>query len=416
MTNVELPDEQITASEEKRLKTLYSYKILDTLPDKEFDNLTQLASEIAGTKVAMINLIDDERQWAKSTFGTSNQLKEMLRENSVCQYTIKSSGVTEIKNLLEDKRFSDFDYVKAEDGFRYYFGVPLIAQNNHTIGSLCVLDYQEKNLSETQIRQLKIISNQVMAHLELHKQNKELRELNEYKVKLMKMLSHDMRSPLNGIIGLSGMLKEMNISGNEEHLELLDIIEQSSTQLNQMINEVMSYAIIESDGLQLDKSETDLEKTIRDISKLYKPAARIKDIHLEFYTEHLEEPVFLDGDKFEQILGNLLSNAIKYTKPGGSVWVSLIRPEQYDTNIIELSVSDSGIGMDEEELADLFVEKKSKAVSKGTGGEKSSGIGLTIVDHFVNLFSGTIEVDSEPGKGTTFTVKIPIAEPSETPA
>jgi len=103
MTNVELPDEQITTSEEKRLKTLYSYKILDTLPDKEFDNLTQLASEIAGTKVAMINLIDDERQWAKSTFGTSDQLKEMLRENSVCQYTIKSSGVTEIKNLLEDK-------------------------------------------------------------------------------------------------------------------------------------------------------------------------------------------------------------------------------------------------------------------------------------------------------------------------
>lgn len=395
-------------SESERLSALHGYKILDTLPDKEFDNLATLAAEIAGTPISAVNLIDQDRQWTKAITGLSIEEKSITRDKSICHYTIKSDDVTEVKNLKSDPRFCDFDYVKGDNGLSYYLGIPLLSPEGHAIGSLCVLDYEEKELSEKQIQQLKIIANQVMTHLELHKQNRELKALNDYKIRLMKMLSHDMRSPLNGIIGLSGMLKEMNITDDPDHLELLEIIEQSSTQLNHMIDEVMSYTIIESDGLKLESEETDLEKTVTDISKLYQPAARIKKIDLDFYTENLEEPVVMDGDKFEQILGNLLSNAIKYTKEGGSVKLSLVRKSSGSGDTLELIVSDTGIGIKSDDLDDLVSGDNMSISEEGTSGEKSSGIGLTIVKHFVDLFSGDLDVESSVNEGSRFSVKIPL--------
>lgn len=400
MTDIKLEK----SKETERLEELRSYDILDSLREQEFDNLTRLASEIAGTQVAMINLVDEDRQWSKSIIGISEIYKEIPRETSVCQYSIKNDGVTEIKNLAKDPRTAHFDYVNKEDGQRYYFGVPLVTKNNYTIGSLCVLDQAEKSLSDTQVRQLKIIANEVMTHLELHKQNRELQKLNEYKVGLMKMLSHDMRSPLNGIIGLSSMLREQMKDDQSEHIEVINIIEQSSSQLNQMIDEVMNYSIIESGGLTLSYAHVKLDEVVENILQLYRPATRIKDIHLELYTAGLESPVWIDGDKFEQVIGNLLSNAIKYTKAGGWVKLSLIRK----SDTLELKVIDSGIGMSDEKAKNLLHAKQKFQVAKGTSGEKSSGIGFAIIKHIIGLFDGDIEIESTEGKGTMFRVTIPV--------
>lgn len=399
-------DTEINTDEEQRLEALRSYDILDSLPDEAFDNLTKLASEIAGMPIAMINLIDEDRQWTKSMVGIPKELREAPRDESVCNYTIKEPGVTEISNLGHDIRTSNLPSVKQEGGIRYYFGIPLITKSNYAIGTLCVLDYEEKILSDTQKDQLKIIAKEVMTHLELHKQNLELQKLNKYKVQLMKMLSHDMRSPLNGIIGLSSMLREQLKEEGSEHIDTIDVIEQSSSQLNQMIDEVMNYSIIESEGLTLSPGKVNLQETVENMARLYRPATRIKSIDLEFYTEGLEEPVWLDGDKFEQVLGNLLSNAIKYTRSNGRVKLSLVR----NHNILELRVSDSGIGMSEEETIDLLRNTRQHQLSKGTSGEKSTGIGFSIVKHIVDLFEGEIHIDSTEGEGTTIHVEIPASD------
>ncbi|WP_340105621.1 GAF domain-containing sensor histidine kinase [Rhodohalobacter sp. 8-1] len=397
-------DADIKSNETKRLEALRSYQILDSLPEEAFDNLTKLASEIANVPIAMINLIDENRQWTKSMVGIPEKLREAPRKETVCQYTIKEPGVTEIQNLDQDFRTSNLPSVNQEGGLRYYFGIPLVTKNKYAIGTLCVLDYEEKELSETQIDQLKIVANEVMTHLELHKQNRELQKLNEYKVQLMKMLSHDMRSPLNGIIGLSSMLREQMEDEQSKHIEIIDIIEQSSTQLNQMIDEVMNYTIIESEGLTLSPGKVNLQEIIDNILQLYRPAARIKSIDLEFYAEGLEEPVWLDGDKFEQVIGNLLSNAIKYTKSGGRVKLLLLRKN----NTLDLKVIDSGIGMSNEESRNLLQNKNRFKVSKGTSGEKSSGIGFSIIKHIIVLFDGYIEIESKEGEGTTVHVEIPV--------
>lgn len=399
-------DTKINTDEEQRLKALRSYDILDSLPDEEFDNLAQLAAEITGTPVSQINFIDKHRQWSKSSIGLDRERRERPRENSVCQYTILDLGITEIKDLRKDSRFADFEYVKKEGGLRYYLGIPLLSEGKHAIGTLCVLDYQEKRLTDNQIKQLKIIANEVMTHLELHKRNQELQRLNEYKVQLMKMLSHDMRSPLNGIIGLSSMLREQLEEEGSEHIETIDIIEQSSSQLNQMIDEVMNYSHIESGGLTLSPGKVNLQELIENTSRLYRPATRIKSIDLEFYTEGLEEPVWLDGDKFEQVLGNLLSNAIKYTQSGGWVKLSLVRKQ----DALELRVTDGGIGMSDREIKNLLQNTPNQQLSKGTSGEKSTGIGFSIVKHIIDLFDGEIHIESTPGEGSTIHIEIPAAD------
>lgn len=403
MNTTEVSHEQ----ELKRLEALREYDILDSLPEKEFDALTKLAAEICGTPVSMINLIDEHRQWSKSIVGMDENAREVPRSSSVCQYAVLDHEQLEIPDMSKDDRFSQAPYVVDDPKLRYYLGSPLITPDGYATGSLCVIDYKKRDLTAKQKSQLKIIADEVMARLELRKQNNQLKSLNEYKTKLMKMLSHDMRSPLNGIMGMASLMKEMAGDEATEESEMLDIIEQSSFQLNQMIDEIMSYTLIESDGFSINLSDVNLSRIAEGLKKLYLPAAKTKQIDLDFYTENITDEVQIDGDKFEQIFGNLLSNAIKFTKTGGKVTAVLKKVENSSKNYIELSVRDNGIGMSDEQVNSLFISK-SNSHKKGTDGEKSTGLGLSIIKYFVELHEGTIHVESEVGEGTVFTIKIPV--------
>lgn len=393
-------------AEIQRKKALGSYEIFDTNPEKEFDDLTRLASDICDTPIAKLNLILGHRQWAKSIFGDTDH--NSPRNQTVCQYTILTKKILEIEDLSKDDRFSSFAYVTHKPKLRYYLGAPLITPDGIAIGALCVLDYKPRKLSNHKKEQLQILANEVMGRLELRKQNKQLKELNEYKVDLMKMLSHDMRSPLNGIMGMANLLKEEKSPDETEEIEMLSIIEESSVQLNHMIDEIMSYTLMESEGFTLNKSNTDAKAIIEGMKRLYRPAAKSKKIDLTFEVENLDEDVSIDKNKYEQILGNLLSNAIKFTKTNGTISVSLKKEQVPDGSQLELKVSDDGIGMAKDVADKLFENMSNRHSRNGTSGEKSTGIGLTIVKYFVDLHKGHIHVESEINSGTTFTVTIQV--------
>ncbi|MEX0660825.1 MAG: GAF domain-containing sensor histidine kinase [Balneolaceae bacterium] len=392
----------------ERKKALESYDILDTHPEKEFDDLTRLAADVCNAPVSRLNLIENNRQWSKSIFGDKDAERETPRDQTVCQYTIIEKEILEVHDLSKDDRFKNFSYVKGKPFLRYYLGAPLLTPEGVAIGTLCVLDYQPRKLSDRQKEQLQILVNEVMGRLELRKQNKKLKELNEYKVELMKMLSHDMRSPLNGIMGMASLLKEVKSKEDSEEIEMLSIIEESSVQLNHMIDEIMSYTLMESEGFILNKSPVDVNALVEGIRRLYLPAAKSKKIDLTFDIKNLKDEAFLDQSKFEQVLGNLLSNAIKFTKTNGTVAVSLTKKQTHKGNKLVLKVADNGIGMDQEVSDKLFVGVNKRLNTYGTAGEKSTGIGLTIVNYFVDLHNGTVQVESEKDKGTTFTVTIPV--------
>ncbi|MCC5940385.1 MAG: GAF domain-containing sensor histidine kinase [Balneolaceae bacterium] len=392
----------------KRLEALNSYKVLHTGAEEEYDELTRLAASICASPVAIINLLDDREQWSKSLYGISSDQRSTPRKSTVCQYAIQKIDLFEVPDLSVDERFKDLSHVKNDPKFRYYLGAPLENNDGLIIGTLCILDFTPKRLDAEKKNQLRILANQVMAHLELRKQNAELKRLNQYHVQLMKMLSHDLRAPLNGIIGLTDLMIETEdfvISGAESK-SLIKGISQSAKQLKQMISEIFNYALLDSEGFKIDSQKADLRETIQKMKSLYEPLARFKNIDLQFTGSNNLANVQIDKEKFEQIFGNLLSNAIKYTENGGSVQSTLERIPEYGSTSIILRVKDTGTGMTEEVREMLLKGLSVKSNQKPD--VDSTGIGMTIIKRFVDLFNGKLEITSSPGAGSEFTITLPV--------
>jgi HD-GYP domain-containing protein (c-di-GMP phosphodiesterase class II) len=166
-------------NEATRLEVLRSYGILNSATEEVFDALTRLAATICATPIATITLIDESRQWFKSKIGLDNQ--QTPRETSFCGHAILKPGLMMVPDTLEDPRFTTNPFVTGDPHIRFYCGVPLISQTGFALGTLCVIDRVPRQLNPEQIAALEVLSQQVMAQLEL---KKTLRELEEHREKL----------------------------------------------------------------------------------------------------------------------------------------------------------------------------------------------------------------------------------------
>lgn len=160
--------------EQKRLEALRNYNILDTLPEEDFNALTRLASFICDTPIALITLLDEERQWFKAKIGVEPE--ETPKELSFCRYTIESDEILEIEDSLLDVRFNNNPLVHEHPKVRFYAGAPLISPDGYRLGSLCVLDTKPNKLNPAQREALQILSKQVVSLLELRLKKKRLQE------------------------------------------------------------------------------------------------------------------------------------------------------------------------------------------------------------------------------------------------
>ena len=163
-----------SSDENKRLTALNSYNVLDTLPEKEYDAITRLASYICQVPIALISLIDEDRQWFKSKVGVD--AAETPRADAFCHYTILDDKILEVNDALESDLFKDNVLVTGAPNIRFYAGAPLIDPNGHRLGSLCVIDRVPRKLTDEQKDALRTLADEVMSHLLLKKQKQELEE------------------------------------------------------------------------------------------------------------------------------------------------------------------------------------------------------------------------------------------------
>lgn len=164
----------IPVDEAERINALNSYHILDTLPEKDYDGITRLASYICGTPIAIISLLDTDRQWFKSKVGVD--ISETSRADAFSRYTILSNDILEIPDASKDELFADNIFVIGEPYVRFYAGTPLIDNDGYKLGSLCVIDNVARKLTLEQRDALRILANEVISHLTLRKQQRELEE------------------------------------------------------------------------------------------------------------------------------------------------------------------------------------------------------------------------------------------------
>jgi PAS domain S-box-containing protein len=159
------PKPPIPANEEARLKTLLAYHLLDSMPEQAFDDLTLIASEICGTPIALVTLLDRERQWFKSRVGL--EAPETPRDVAFCAHAIMQEDVFIVSDAFEDPRFADNPLSTDDPHVRFYAGMPLITPTGHALGTLCVIDHIPRTLTEKQIQALRGLARQVMTQIEM---------------------------------------------------------------------------------------------------------------------------------------------------------------------------------------------------------------------------------------------------------
>lgn len=158
--------------EAARLEALRQYNILDTPAEQAYDDITALAAYICDAPIAIVNLIEADRQWFKSTVGFD--LTETSREVSFCAYTILDRETMVVNDAREDERFVDNEFVTCIPGIRFYAGVPLVTPTGYSIGTLCIVDHHPRELSEFQQRTLEALARQVVMQLELRRVSSQL--------------------------------------------------------------------------------------------------------------------------------------------------------------------------------------------------------------------------------------------------
>ena len=221
-------------------------------------------------------------------------------------------------------------------------------------------------------------------------------------------MSHDIRTPMNAILGYAQLmedeLKGKDLPETSEHLEKL---QQSGNLLLSIINNVLDMARIESGRMEIDENYTRIENIRQTLFEIFDDEAKKKNIALHYTINVEHEHILTDTTKVKEIFVNILSNAIKYTPSGGSVTINVdeLICDEPGYMIVRTRVSDTGIGMSQDyqtKIFDAFTRERNTTMSKITG----SGLGMSIVKKYVDLLGGTIDVKSEFGKGSTFTVTL----------
>jgi GAF domain-containing protein len=177
----------IPQNEKKRLKVLWQYEVLDTVPEEVFDDLTELAARICEAPIALISLVDENRQWFKSKIGVS--VSETSRDFSFCAYAINQGDLFIVPDAARDERFARNPLVTSDPKIRFYAGAPLITPDGHALGTLCVIDKVPRELRPEQQQALQILAHHVVSQLELRRRSRELGDVREENAQLKAKLT-----------------------------------------------------------------------------------------------------------------------------------------------------------------------------------------------------------------------------------
>jgi signal transduction histidine kinase len=238
---------------------------------------------------------------------------------------------------------------------------------------------------------------------ELGRLYRQIETANQHKSEFLANMSHELRTPLNAIIGFSEVLLERLFGElNDKQADYLKDIHSSGKHLLSLINDILDLSKVEAGKMELDRSVFDLPSAISTAVALVRERAQRHNIALKLNVSPDIGELNADERKVKQILVNLLSNAVKFTPDGGSIEVSA----QRDTNMVSIAVRDTGIGIATEDQEAVFDEFKQ--VGHSNTKQEGTGLGLALAKKFVELHGGKIWLESEPGKGSTFTFSIPL--------
>ncbi len=388
--------------EKLRLKVLKTFSILDSVEEKEYDDVTAMAAKISDSPISLISFIDKDRQWFKSHYGLD--IHETPRDYAFCAHAINSKKpVLIVKDTRIDARFKNNPFVTGEPRVVFYAGVVLRDDNDMPLGTLCVIDKKPRQLNELQLGALQMLAHQVMFLLKkrrktnnlnvtidnLRKQNKELEQF-------AFELAHDLKSPINNIGALGDFLKSsyahvLDDDGNN----IVSLIQRSTNQLKNLVDNTVNH-YVSVNKIQESFSIIDLIEFFNQIFELFNQKPSV-----HFNLNASVHKISFNHNTLKQIMINLISNAIRYNdKKKVTIEIGVLKNSRF----LEFYVKDNGPGIAEELEGKVF-QLFTVGQHIDTKGEKSNGIGLATVKKLIERFGGHIWLENE--KGCKFIFRIP---------
>lgn len=383
----------------------------------EGDNLNLKASR---------NLIDNiDREYRKNQEVSSILLNKLIKNNKSCFGSVKNSvsGSTfqELIKGLGLKINPSFSYIITPLIIRdTLFGIIILIKEQEdffsgvdskileTFASVASYSVKDAELSNVFKMQLKILKENVIERTKaldvIKEQNIKILEADKIKNEFLANISHELRTPLNAIIGFSEALK-LKIFGtlNEKQEEYIEDIHTSGIHLLGMINDLLDLSKIEAKEMQIYKKNFVVYSAVYEVLNVVSAILDKKNIVIKIICEDKNIEIFADYRKFQQILYNLLSNAAKFTPENGKIEIGISKSD----NNLKIYVKDNGIGIDIKFHEKIFL-KFQQVDNSYTRKQGSTGLGLTITKELVEMHNGKIWIESNPGKGATFFILLPL--------
>jgi len=400
-----------TLDEEARLAVLDSYGILDTPPERSFDDVVRLVSQLLAAPIVAVNLIARGRQWFKSEIGLG--MREMPLDDSICRFALLEEQQLIVPDTREDPRFRCNPLVTKDAGLRFYAGALLKTRDGVPLGTLCVLDDKPRpqGLSEQEQFVLATLAHQIMSQIELRKAMTEqealiaaLRQADQRKDEFLAMLAHELRNPLAPIVSAATMLSNFNLDPAMVQ-RASEIVARQAGHMTSLIDDLLDFSRVTRGKVELELRELEFKDVIADAVEQVRPLIEKHRHRLTVDLPPARAIVVGDRKRLVQVMTNLLSNAAKYTLEGGHIEVRLTT----DGGALAVDIRDDGIGMAPDLIAsafDLFAQG-ARGLDRSQGG---LGIGLALVRSLLKLHGGAVSASSEgPGQGSTFHVSLPLS-------
>ena len=390
--------------------------------DKLAQGVTDAAAELSGAQFgAFFYNVDDERGERHTLYAVSGVPREafshfpMPLNTELFGPTFRGEAAVRIDDVRTDARYghdsAHYEMLTGHLPVTSYLAVPVMSRAGDVLGGLFFGHESAGMFREREERLVVGLAAQAAVAMDNARLYRQAQEANRMKDEFLATLSHELRTPMNAIMGWAQLLREGKLDAATT-ARAVQTIDRNARVQTQLISDILDVSRIVSGKLRLDVRPVELVRAVEAALDTIRPAAEARDIDVQTALDAGAGLVSGDADRLQQVVWNLLSNAIKFTPSGGRVHVRLVRIEPH----VQLTVQDSGIGIDRDFLPHVF-ERFRQGDSSSTRPHGGLGLGLALVRDLVELHGGTVQASSAGrDQGATFTVKLPVIGAVRPPA
>jgi signal transduction histidine kinase/ActR/RegA family two-component response regulator len=395
----------VLRDENYRLQRLRAFGILDTSAESHFDAITKSAAHILRTPIALLNFIDEAREWCKSAWGMKR--RHAKRSESLCAEALAAGDVLVILNAAESVKYRNHPQVTGKRAVVFYAGIVLKTSDGIALGTLCAIDHCARNVTDDELDTLRTLAATVVGYLENRRLTRELVDAKRLlegaassRDEFLAMLAHELRAPLAPIHTAVEILQSPDAT-DAQRTWSKDALRRHTRYLGQIVDDLLSASMVSIGAIDLSLEPVNVSSLIKQSVELC-DAYIVKGGHT--LTVIGDDALYADADVTQGplIISNLLRNAATYTPAGGHITVAV----DADETEVRIRVRDSGIGISPEDIDDIFLlfRQTGRSLARSAGG---MGLGLTLARRLAELHGGSLVARSEGiGHGSEFTLTL----------